>query len=328
MNFAPFLNTVITLFFMLIVGFVAGKLNIVSSVASKNLSRLIITIGQPALIIYSLIRMEFTVDNMKLGLLTLGFCFLFHGFLAVLAFFAFLWIKNFDERKISEFAALFGNVGFIGIPILESLFGPTGAFMGAFFMAGFNMMVWTWGIAVMGRKRPDIKLTPKKVILNYGVVPALIGIFLFIMKGICITYLPEMPLKLLSAVGTPIQMCLSYMASLCTPVSMLIIGALLASRTAKQIFGSLKIYYLSLIKLLAFPFLVCVATWLFGMSDQWILFATTVAAMPCATTVTMLAELYDISPGYSAQAVGTTSLLSLATMPLMLMLANFLISLR
>ena len=54
------------------------------------------------------------------------------------------------------------------------------------------------------------------------------------------------------------------------------------------------------------------------IKELWIFFAATVIAMPTATTETMLAELYDIDPGYSAQAVGTTSLFSVITMPLVI----------
>ena len=62
-DFVPFLYTVITLFVMLIVGYVAGKTGIVNDTASKNLSKLIISIGQPALIIYSVIRMEYSSET-------------------------------------------------------------------------------------------------------------------------------------------------------------------------------------------------------------------------------------------------------------------------
>jgi predicted permease len=118
-----------------------------------------------------------------------------------------------------------------------------------------------------------------------------------------------------------------FLTNLCTPISTLIIGALLATRTWKQILGSGKIYYLCFVKLLAVPLLVCGLMKLLGCDGEWILFAAAVTSMPSATTVSMLAELYDISPGYSAQAVGTTSLFSIATMPCVIWIVQWLISL-
>ena len=315
-DMTPFLNMIFTLFIMLIVGYVSGKLGIIDGVASKNLSKLIIHIGQPAMIIYNLVKMEYSAQNLGIGFITLAFGLGFHVFLAVLAYFAFLRYRDIDARKISELAAIFGNVGFIGIPILESVFGEIGAFQGAFFNVSFQLLLWTWGIVILARKRNDIKITPKKVILNFGTVPSAIGIALFLMKGIKGFFIPQ-----------PIMLSLSFIAALCTPISMLIIGALIASRSLKPMLCSGNIYYLCVMKLLVLPIVICGLMRLLGCDAEWILFAAVVASMPSATTVTMLAELHDISPVYSAQAVGATSLFSVATMPCVVWIAQWLISL-
>ena len=184
--------------------------------------------------------------------------------------------------------------------------------MASFIVASFNILMWTLGILILGRKRDDIKLTLKKALINKGTIPSLIGFAVFILPA----FIPgfRLPPFALSS--------LSYISSLCTPVSMLIIGALLASRTAKQIFGSGKVYYSCLFTLIVIPLLVCVLMKLMGFSDMWILFATVITSMPSATSVSMLAELYDISPGFSAQCVGTSSLFSIATMPCVIWIAQ------
>ena len=327
MNFSALLVTIGTLFLMLIVGFVAGKLGIVTSVASKNLSRLIIVIGQPALITYSLVKMEYSAADLGIGFKTLGFGLLLHIFLALLSFPCFSWYRDINERKISEFAAIFGNVGFIGFPILESTLGARGVFMGAFFVVSFNLVLWTWGIAILARKRPDIKLTPKKILLNYGTVPSAIGIAIYLLKGVFPQILSAHSLKVLSAVSAPFLSCFSYMASLCTPISMLIIGSLLSRRSLKQVLCAGKIYYHAVVKLIALPLLICLVMRLVGFGAEWIQFAAIVSAMPSATTVTMLTEIHDITPEYSAQVVGTNSLFSILTMPCVIWIAQRIIEL-
>lgn len=317
MNFSALLTTIATLFIMLIVGYVAGKVGIIDGVASKKLSELIIKIAQPALIISSIVKMQYSAENLSLGLKTLALGFIVHLFMGAVAFVACLRIKSLDERKILEFSMVFGNTGFIGIPIMESLFGDVGAFMASFIVISFNILMWTLGIAILGRKRDDIKLTLKKALINKGTVPSVIGFGIFIIPAFAPSF--RLPAFALSS--------LSYVASLCTPVSMLIIGALLAGRTWKQIFGSPKVYYLCLFKLIVIPMLVCVIMKLCGFSSMWILFATALTSMPSATSVSMLAELYDISPGFSAQGVGTSSLLSIVTMPCVIFLAQKIIEL-
>ena len=312
-QFTEFFNLILAFFILLIVGFVAGKTKIIDTVASKKLSALIIKVGQPALIINSLIKMEYSADKLSLGFKTLAFGFAIHIFMALLAFLAFRGFKNVNEQKLTEFAAIFGNVGFLGMPILRSLFGDEGEFMGAFFIVSFNVFLWTWGIMILARKRKDIKLTPKKL-LNFGTVPCFIGFMLYL----CCRPFFQFP--------TFVMKSFEFTASICTPVSMFIIGALLATCTFKQIFCSGKIYYLCAVRLIIVPLIVCGILKLIGL-EGWILFAAAVTSMPCATTLTMLAELYDIEPRYSAQAVGTTSLFSMLTMPCVMFLAQKLVEL-
>ena len=322
-DLSGFFSMIAALFLMLALGYFSGKTGIITSTASKNLSRLIIKLGQPALIVYSLVRMEYTEEYLLLGFEIMLFGLILHLILALIAYLAYFRFRDFNERKITEFATVFGNVGFIGIPILESLFGALGAFMAAFFVVSFNLLLWSLGLSILGRKREDIKLTPKKIFINLGTVPSAIGIVLFLAKGLLVPRLPEGVGQVIAACSPAVMQALSFVASLCAPISTLIIGALLATRTWKQIFGSGKVYYLCFVKLLVIPVAVVTVMWLLGFNQTWILFAAAVIAMPSATVVSMLAELYDITPGYSAQAVGTTSLISLATMPVVIAFAQF-----
>lgn len=312
MDFSAFLNTVITMFVILIVGFVLGKTNIIDSTASKNLSKLIVTVAQPALIINSIISCSYSPENLKTALISLGFAFLMHFVMAIIAFLACLKIKNLDERKITEFAMVFGNIGFLGIPVLGSLFPANGAFIASFFVVSFNVLLWIIGLGIIARKRDDIKMNVKKIFINKGTVPSVIGFALFLIPA----FLPNFALPVF------VSKSVSYIASLCTPVSMLIIGALLAPRSMKTIFGSGKVYYLCLFKLIIIPLLFCFSLKLLGFSDFWVLFVTAVSAMPAASSTSMFAELYDTAPGFSAQGVGTSTLLSIGTMPLIILIAS------
>lgn len=312
LDFNSFLNTTAALFLMLALGFAIGKLKIIDSVASKKLSRLILSVAQPALIIHSLTKSGYSVEKLKLGASTFFFGFALILFSAAIAYVACIKIKDLDDRKIMEFAMNFGNAGFIGIPILGSLIGPDGEFMASFFMATFNIMLWTLGISIVARKRSDIKLTPKKIFLNFGTVPSLIGFILFLIPAL----IPSFRLP------TFATQTLSYVSSLCTPISMMVIGALIATVDLKTFFTSPKIYYVCAVKLLVVPLLVCAVMKLIGFGDLWIIFATAISAMPSATAISMFAELYDMKPGFSAQCVGASSLLSIATMPCVIYLAE------
>ena len=200
---------------------------------------------------------------------------------------------------------------------MEALFSPKGLFLASFYVISFHLFLWSWGIAILARKRSDIKLTVKKIFINLGSIPCLIGVLLYM------AVIP-FPNFVIPAFVSKFMM---YLSNLCTPISVLITGALLATRTPRQIFGSKKIYYFSAMKLVAIPLIVCVIAKLVGLPDHLVLFATVEAALPSAATITMFSEMYGLNAGYASQTVGTSSLLSVGTLPMVLLIAQWIVSL-
>ena len=186
LDFFPRLLTIIlTLFFLMICGYICRKTKIIDDKASKALSRLIVSIGQPMMIIGALNNVKFSQDNLTTAWQVLLISLVMHILMAIMAFLICRPMKkgNFDRAKVFEFSLVFANAGFIGFPILDSIFGGgIGSFMGAFYVVIFNLFLWTWGILILAREREDIKLTPKKIFINYGTVPCAIGILLFLLQ--------------------------------------------------------------------------------------------------------------------------------------------------
>ena len=298
-SFTSLLSTIATLFLLLVAGYVAGRLKIVDETSSKNLSALIVKVGQPFMIINSLIGLEYSAENLKTGLLVLCLGLGMHVVLAVLSFVGALPIKGLDERKVGEFSMVFTNCGFIGFPILESIFGAEGLFYGAFFIISFHLATWTWGIAILARQRADIRLTVKKALVNFGTIPSLIGFLLFVSR----IPLPE--------AFTDFS---AYLASLCTPIAVIITGANLARRSLKKMLTSPLVYYVNLWRLVIIPMAVTVLLWAIGIPDNFVIFGCVMAAMPTAAVATMFGEMYDIQPGLAAEFVGSTSILCTATL--------------
>lgn len=317
MNFTALLTIIATLFLLMACGFFARKKGIIDDVASKRLSTLIIKIGQPMMIISALTEAEFSYENLGDGFLYIGIGIIFHAVMGGLAFFLCKGFKDLDERKITEFSLMFVNGGFIGFPILEALFGAKGLFLAAFFNISFHLFIWSWGVAILARKRSDIKLTVRKIFINLGSIPCLIGVLIYML-------VIPFPGFVLPAFLSKFFL---YLSNLCTPISVLITGALLATRTAKQIFGSGKIYYFSLMKLIVLPLIVCVICKLIRLPQDMILFVTVEAALPAASSITMFSEIYGLNSGYASQTVGTSSLLSVGTLPLVLLAAQWIVSL-
>lgn len=309
MSFTSLLSTIATLALLLAAGVITGRLRVIDETSSAKLSVLIVKLGQPFLIINALIGIEPTAENIKSGFLILLLGLAIHTFMAIIAYFLAKPIGGFDERKLTEFGMLFTNCGFIGFPILESIFGETGLFYGAFYVVSFHLFTWTWGISILARGRDDIKITPKKALVNFGTIPSLIGIVIFL-SGV---RLPEF-----------VTDFSGYIASLCTPISMLITGANLSRRGIKSMLTNPSVYLTNAVRLIVMPLAVTTVLWLIGVPDYMVVFGCVMSAMPTAAVITMFGEMYGISPGCAAELVGSTSLMSVATLMPVIKFAEFL----
>jgi predicted permease len=313
-TFFNLLSIIAILFLLMITGYICRRVSIIDDMASKRLSGLIIKIGQPMMIVGALISKEFSTELLKEGLFFMLIGFLIHPLMAVFAYLTGPLYKDQAERKISRFCTIFTNCGFIGFPILEAIFPGKGSFIGAFFVIGFHIYIWTLGIFILSEGREDIKLTPKKALLNPGTIPCAIGLSLYLLKSV-IT-IPTFAIDFTNHLG-----------NLCLPISVLITGALVAKQGFKRMFSNPRLYLFHSIKLIGVPILISliakVAT--LGMADNYnvILFCTVISALPSAASITMLAELYDINPEYAAQSVGSSSLLSIGTLPLLYFIGDF-----
>lgn len=320
LDFTGFFYMVITMFIVLIVGFVLGKIRVIDESASKSLSKLILTVAQPALIIGSITSKSYSVENLKLALLGVGFSLLLHCVMALVARLLCIWIKDFDQKKITEFAMVFGNTGFLGIPLFTVLFPENGAFVSSFFIVGFNILLWIIGLGIIARGREDIKLTAKKIFINKGTVASLIGFVIFL--------IPAIPACSGFVLPTFISSAINYISGLCTPISMLLAGALIARKSIKTIFSNIKIYYLMGLRLILLPIIFCFLFKIIGLSDFWVIFLTVALGLPSATSTITFAEVYETSPEYAAQCVGASTLFSIATMPCIVLLAKWICTLN
>ena len=299
-NIADLIPTSLCLFLLILVGFVARKAKIIDADLTKGLSTVVVKVAQPFLIIYSITKLDFSALNLKNGLLVLGFGILSHALTIALAFILFSRIKDIDEKKIYQFAFAFCNCAFIGFPILNSLFGEIGLFYGAFYVISYNLGVWSFGVWLMSKGKAESGVTVRKIFINAGTVPCFIGLALYIVQ------IP-LPDFLMTAMDT--------MGSLCTPLSLIVTGSLVAALPLREFFLNPKFYGFLAVKLVALPLLLAVILRFTGISAliadiDLAVFLTVMVALPPAAFTTLLATLYDVKPSYSAQLISLGTILS------------------
>ena len=314
MNFASLISTSLSLFLLIAIGFFLRKIGIVDETFTKKLSGFVAKAAQPFLIAYSIIKLDYSAENLKNGFIVLGFGVLAHLFMALVALLAFFRIGDADEKKIHQYACTFSNCAFVGYPILNALFGELGLFYGAFYVIVYNLGVWSYGVALMARGK-GVKISLRKMLLNLGTIPCAIGLGIYIAR----IPLPDFLLSLMD-----------NMAGLCTPLSLIVTGSLVAAMPLRRLFTNPKLYYFCAVKLLVLPLAAALILRFLGISDliadvNLAVFLTVMIALPPAAFTSLFADMYDVKPSYAAQLVSLGTMLSPFTILLVMKITELIL---
>lgn len=200
-----------------------------------------------------------------------------------------------------QFANVFSNCGFIGFPIIDSIYGAEGVVYTSIFNLFFNIFVWSYGVALYSDKLDKKSL--KKIVVNPGIVAVYIGLPMMLFN----ISLPSFFSKSITTVG-----------NMTTPLSMIIIGCILTKINIKDAFKDWIVYYESLIRLIVIPLGIFVIAKV--IKDDSILMKTIIIlqAMPAGTMASIMAENLDKDSSFAAIIIFVTTLLSIVTFPLVL----------
>ncbi|MGI5869682.1 MAG: AEC family transporter [Kiritimatiellia bacterium] len=302
-------HQVAVLFILIALGCLCNKLKILDAQTVAGLTDLVLYIVTPCIIIVSFQR-EF--NRSMLGGLALAF---FIGVTYHLLNIAFAHTLVHDaiakRQKVLRFALVFSNAGFMGFPLQQALLGDEGVFYGAAVVAVFNLMVWSYGLVLMSGETRGINA--RKLLLNPGVTSVIIGIALFATS-----------FKLPAIVLEPMQ----AMANLNTPVPMLIIGYYLADANLKSVMTDAKVYGVMALRLIVVPLLLLGVLLLTGFHGQTTLVVACIiaASAPSAALTTMFSTKFNQDTILSVGIVSYSTMLSMATMPVVVGLARHLTS--
>ncbi|MBZ4664322.1 MAG: family transporter [Caloramator sp.] len=299
------MNTIVTqvivLFLIMVVGYISRKRGFINPEVNKSLSELLLNVTLPFMIIASF-NFNFSKDMLNLGIKLFLISTVIHILLLLLGSIIYKRF-NEDEYKVLWFITVFSNCGFMGYPVVESIYGKIGLFYAALFNIPFNILIWTAGVFIFSGRGDKQNL--RKAILNPGILSVFIGLVIFLLS----IDLPAPVIKTLEMVG-----------SMTTPLSMIIIGSTLADAKIKSIFEGFSVYFGSFIRLIAIPLTVYFILNLFGLKDFYLSIPVIITAMPAAANTVIMAEKYGGNPEYASKVVFLTTILSVVTIPAILIL--------
>lgn len=304
------LQQMIILFILMAVGFFCSKKDILTEETSKKISAIVVNIANPAIILVSGMSDE-RIEGTELIHLTI-LILIIYAVLLVLAFLIPVLLR-IDQRSRGTYQAMmvFSNIGFMGYPMVSALYGSGAVLYAALYGIPFNILIYTFGVSAMSKNKPSDGSETKKSfslgkIFNIGMVSSLLSLAI---------YLIQLPIP------DVIYSALDYLGSMTAPLSMMVIGASLASIKIKDLFTDKKLIAFSLIKMVIIPILAMFVIRQFVESEVICGVMLIMLATPVGSMTAMLAQQYDGDYDMAAKGVALTTILAVVTMPIVSMIA-------
>ncbi len=304
------LVVMLTLFAIVVVGYVAGKLGYMGGTFDKRLSKLVIDISCPALILSS--AMTGTLPDRRFILPLLAISLITYIVLAAIAFVLPRYIvRRPDDEGVVGFALMFGNVGFMGYPVVASIFGHEAVFYAALLNVVNTFAVFTVGNMLIAKDESlDTQLSTVRAKLKtlYS-TPMLAAYLTMLIVALQIDNIPAF-----------ISQPLTMLGNITVPAALLIIGSSMSNLPLRAMLGNRVVYVTTLLRLVVLPLGIYFLCRPMGFSPFVVGINTVVIAMPVATYGTILCLRYGKDTTLITETTFVTTLLSMITIPLLVTL--------
>ena len=304
-------QVMLTLFAIVVAGYIAGKLGYMGGTFDKKLSKVVIDITCPALILSSAMTGE--LPDRRYILPLLGISVLTYVLLTGVALLLpRLLTKKKDDEGVIGFAMMFGNVGFMGYPIVASIFGHEAVFYAAVLNVVNTFTVFTVGTMLIVGKNlestvEEKEMSQKKMLRKvlYS-TPMLSAYLTMLIVALEIKDIPEFISQPLTMIG-----------NITVPAALLIIGSSMSQLPLRALLGNSTIYTTTLMRLAILPIGIHYLMTLLGFSSFVVGINTVVIAMPVATYGTILCLRHGKDTTLITEVTFITTLLAMISIPLL-----------
>ena len=300
MSFIDTAAQIVSLFLIMIVGYVMYKRNVIDDAATIRYTKLIINISLPSQIITAFISNQGIVSNKEV-LTVFGITIVAYAVYAIVGIlFVTLTRVPKSKRGTYMFMTMFGNVGFMGFPVITAIFGEEALIYAVIFMVIFNVLVYSFGILLINTNEENRGFQVKKLI-NMPFIAATLSIILYFAN----IRLPNVVMN-----------SLDFMGNVTTPVAMLILGATVATMPIKELFDEWRIYLFIAVKLVIMPVVAIFFMQFVEVSELIRGTVIVLSATPVATNATMLAIEYGGDTKLTSKGIFFTTILCVISIPL------------
>ncbi len=293
------------LFLLMLVGLICYKVKLITDDTCKTLSAVVLNVANPALILSSSMGTETKIRGIALAT-TLGIaCALFAVLIAVAYLVPPLLRVDKGDAGVYRTMTIFSNIGFMGFPLVSAAYGKEAVLYAALFLLPFNLLIYTYGINAMKQlKAKKEKLRLGKV-FNVGVISCFAALALYLFRL-------EPPVFISETVN--------HLSALSAPMSMMVIGASLATLNFKELITDIRLLAFSGVKLLVIPIVLMLIIRQFVAEEMLRGVCLVMLATPVASMSAMLAQQYGGNYMLTTKAIALTTVLSVVTIPIVSMI--------
>ena len=292
---------ILMMFLLMAVGVVCAKTKLIDEQTNSKLSSLLLFIMVPAVIFMSFLR-PLEAEFMTGLMVTFGLSIV--SFTVKLGLTTLIYLKNKEaNRSLEKFACIYSNAAFIGIPLIQGIFGSVGVFYLTAYLTIFNLLSWTHGIMVMSGQFSF------SFFIKALRTPAIIAIALGFMTFIFQIEIPDF-------ITEPIGM----LAAINAPLAMMVAGVAMSKADIKKIITNIKIYKVCFIRLILIPLLVIGIFSFFNIPTVIAGTIIIVTACPVGISIVLFAYQYKKDDTYATELMISSTILSMLTIPLLLFL--------
>ena len=298
MSFLDILSEMLVLLFAIAAGFLANRMGILGGGTDKKISRLLLAITLPSMILGSVCTGEALPEaGVVLGTLGVAAVFYLLEFAFVLAAPPLLGGTP-GQKGVWRYTLAFPNVAFIGYPVVSALFGPEALFYAVILVLPFNLMTFTLG--------PLMLTGAKRFSLRQMFSPCVAASILALVLALGRLRPPAM-----------IGEALEFVGGVTVPLSLLFVGSLLAGLPLGRMLASPRLWILTAVRLLALPSVLCFLLRWMGTDPLILGVAVTQMAMPAAVNGSLLCMEYGGDAECMAQITFVSTLASIVTIPIL-----------
>jgi len=286
---------------LMAVGILCAKVNLIDQDTNKKLSSFVLMLVNPLVIFLSYQR-SFDKKLLQGLLLSFGLALLSYS-ISLIVTHTIYRNKKENTFAVEKYASVYTNSGFIGIPLVQGVFGLEGVFYLTAYLTIFNLLVWTHGVIVMSGKRDFTSI--KRAMVSPAFSAIILGFLSFLIRF----ELPEL-----------LSVSLHMLGSTNTPLAMIVAGVSMSQANIGKILKDGRIYKLCFVRLIVIPLLVMFTFTFFDLPVILTGTSTIAVACPVAANIILFAYRYERDSLYAAELFAATTVLSMLTMPLLLLL--------